>query len=127
MALDARRREDAIRAFAVHPGSILGPLARHLSDAEIDAFGARNANGSPVIAPDRDMKTPSQGAATSIRCPTSPMLDGMGGVYCVNSNVASSLPEGAMSQPGVVPWAIDPETAERLWATSIRMTGTDLE
>lgn len=118
VALDARGEADGVRAFAVHPGSVLGPLARHLTNAEIDAFGARNADGSSVIAPDRDMKTPQQGAATSVWCATSPRLIGLGGVYCENSDIAPMLAERAAGQPGVAPWAIDPVAAEQLWAVS---------
>ncbi len=72
VALDARGFDHGVRAFSVHPGSIFGPLARHLSREEIDTFGAIDENGTPVIDPDRDMKTPQQGAATTIWCATAP-------------------------------------------------------
>lgn len=126
VALDARGEADGIRAFAVHPGSVLGPLAKHLTDAEIDAFGARNADGGPIIAPDRDMKTPRQGAATSIWCATSSDLNGLGGIYCENSDVAPMLPDGTLGQPGVARWAVDPDIAERLWSVSRDLTDVDL-
>jgi NAD(P)-dependent dehydrogenase (short-subunit alcohol dehydrogenase family) len=127
VGLDARGRDEGIRGFSVHPGSILGPLARHLSDVEIDAFGARNADGSAVIAPDRDMKSAAQGAATSVWCATSPDLNGIGGVYCENSNVAPLWLGGSLGQPGVADWAIDPDDAERLWIVSQQMAGSGID
>ena len=126
LALDARGAAQDVRAFSVHPGSVLGPLARHLSDAEIDTFKARDADGRAIIAPDRDMKTPQQGAATSVWCATSAQLGGMGGVYCENSDIAPALPTGVVGQPGVAQWASDPDHAERLWTISRQLTGVDL-
>jgi len=126
LALDGFGEAHGIRAFSVHPGSVLGPLARHLTEEEIDTFGARGADGRPNIDPDRDMKTPQQGAATSVWCATSGRLDGLGGVYCENSDVAPMLTEGAVGKPGVAAWAVDPSSADRLWTVSRQLTGVDL-
>jgi NAD(P)-dependent dehydrogenase (short-subunit alcohol dehydrogenase family) len=120
VAVDARGINHGVRAFSVHPGSILGPLARHLSREEIDSFGAIDNNGQPVIDPDRDMKTQQQGAATTIWCATAPELAGIGGVYCENCDIA---PVERQERFGVRPFAIDPNTAEALWAESVRLTG----
>ncbi|WP_121986420.1 SDR family NAD(P)-dependent oxidoreductase [Brucella intermedia] len=120
VAVDARGSNHGVRAFSVHPGSILGPLARHLSREEIDSFGAIDNNGQPVIDPDRDMKTPQQGAATTIWCATAPELAGIGGVYCENCDIA---PVERQERFGVRPFAIDPNIAEALWAESVRLTG----
>lgn len=118
MALDARGWEHGINAYAVHPGSILSPLARHLTQQEIDAFGAVNPDGSPVIDPAKDMKTIEQGAATIAWCATAPELATGGGVYCEDCDVAPIEREGRF---GVRPEAIDPVTAEALWVESERM------
>lgn len=123
VSLDARGLERSVRAFAVHPGSTLGPLARHLSREETDMFGALNEDGTPVIDPARDMKTPEQGAATAIWCATAAELHGIGGVYCEDCDVA---PVEAEARSGVRPFAIDPDTAEALWSESVRMAGWDL-
>lgn len=127
LELDRLGERHGVRAFSVHPGSVLGPLARHLTDAEIDTFGARDDEGRPVIDPERDMKTQEQGAATSVWCATAPALDGMGGVYCENGDVAPVLPEGLIGQPGVAVYGTDQANAERLWTVSRRLTGLDLE
>ncbi|WP_406165186.1 hypothetical protein [Streptomyces sp. NBC_00996] len=64
-------------------------------------------------------------------CATSPLLDGMGGLYCENSDVAPPMPpaEGRdwtlmnrSWKAGVLPYAIDPEAADRLWELSERLT-----
>lgn len=123
VALDARGLKHDVRAFSVHPGSVLGPLARHLTREEIDTFGAVHADGTPVIDPEQDMKTPEQGAATTIWCATAAELDGMGGVYCEDCDIA---PLEDKARFGVRPFAIDPGTAEALWSESVRMTGFDL-
>ena len=120
VAVDARGINHGVRAFSVHPGSVLGPLARHLSREEIDSFGAIDNNGQPVIDPDRDMKTPQQGAATTIWCATAPELAGIGGVYCENCDIARVERQERF---GVRPFAIDPDIAEALWAESVRLTG----
>jgi hypothetical protein len=108
---------------AVHPGSILGPLARHLTRDEIAAFGALDADGAPVVDPGRDMKTPAEGAATAVWCAIAPVLDGIGGVYREDCDIATVEPEASF---GVRPWAVDPATAGALWTASARATGAHL-
>jgi NAD(P)-dependent dehydrogenase (short-subunit alcohol dehydrogenase family) len=113
-AVEADRRYHArgIRAFAVHPGAILETgLARHYDAEEMEAVVERARRiGS--------FKTVEQGAATTIFCATSPLLDGIGGVYCENCDVAQVKAEG---DDGVRPYAIDPEIAQRLWAWTERI------
>jgi NAD(P)-dependent dehydrogenase (short-subunit alcohol dehydrogenase family) len=122
MALDCRGRGHGIRAFSLHPGQILTDLARHLSAEEIASFGALDEAGRPIIDPGRGMKTVEQGAATSAWCATSPRLDGMGGVYCEDCDIAIVNDED-VGRRGVSPWACDPEAAERLWQLSAAWTG----
>jgi NAD(P)-dependent dehydrogenase (short-subunit alcohol dehydrogenase family) len=107
--VDRRYRDDGVRAFALHPGAILGTdLARHYDADELALVVERARRiGS--------LKTIPQGAATTVWCATSPQLDGMGGVYCENCDIAPVTTEG---DTGVRPYAIDPSTARRLWAWS---------
>jgi NAD(P)-dependent dehydrogenase (short-subunit alcohol dehydrogenase family) len=123
VALDARGADHGIRAYSVHPGSILGPLARHLSREEIEQFGAVHSDGTAVVDPDRDLKNPQQGAATTIWCATSLALEGVGGVYCEDCDIAPVEADGELGGPGVRPFAIDRETAEALWRESARLLG----
>lgn len=123
VALDNRGKEFGVRAFSLHPGSILGPLARHLTRDEIEPFGAIDEAGNPVIDPARDMKSFQQGAATTVWCATSKLLDEVGGVYCEDSDVASLEAERPF---GVRPFAVDPSLAEDLWLASAKITRSDL-
>jgi NAD(P)-dependent dehydrogenase (short-subunit alcohol dehydrogenase family) len=109
--VDRRYRGDEIRAFAVHPGAILDTdLARHYDPEELKTVIERARRiGS--------FKTVEQGAATAIWCATSPLLADLGGVYCENCDVAAIKSEG---DDGVRPYAIDPESAKRLWTWSER-------
>jgi NAD(P)-dependent dehydrogenase (short-subunit alcohol dehydrogenase family) len=125
LGLDRRGAEHGVRAFSLHPGVILTDLARHLSEDEINAFDVYDENGNRRVDPARDLKSPEQGAATSVWAATRPELDGIGGVYCEDCEV--SLPQGeAAGNKGVAPWAMDPDAAERLWALSERLTGVSL-
>ena len=78
-------------------------------------FGAtHDGSCSPKVRAKRigSFKTIEQGAATTIFCATSPRLDGRGGVYCEDADIALVTTEG---DTGVRPYAIDPEIAQRLW------------
>ena len=121
--LDALGQGAGARAFAVHPGGIFTPLQRHLAQEEMVAAGWLDADGNP----DDRFKTPEQGAATSTWAATSPRLDGMGGVYCENCDIAKPTdPDSPTARiEGVDPHAIDPESAARLWAVSAELTGVD--
>jgi hypothetical protein len=69
------------------------------------------------------VKTAEQGGATATWCATSPQLEGIGGVYCEDCDVAEAVPADSTRMGGVRPWAIDPVSADQLWALSERMTG----
>jgi hypothetical protein len=79
------------------------------------------------VAEGAEFKTLEQGAATSVWCATSPRLAGMRGVYCQDVGVAEVLQSDSASGLGVLPRAIDPETAERLWFLSKDLTGVKFE
>jgi hypothetical protein len=118
---DRRGAPAGIRAFSVYPGAIKTPLQRHLDAEETaDRF---DEQGNPLI----HWKTPEQGAATSAWGATSPQLDGMGGVYLENCDVAEVAdPDTEEGQRrGVNQWAIDPQEARRVWKVSADLTGVD--
>ncbi|WP_062381659.1 oxidoreductase [Pseudomonas abietaniphila] len=121
VALDLRGREQGVRAFSLHPGQILTDLGRHLSRDEIAAFDVLDENGQQKIAPELGLKTLEQGAATGLWCATSSALNGQGGVYCEDCNIAT-LNRPETGRKGVAPWAVDAEYAERLWRLSEQWT-----
>jgi NAD(P)-dependent dehydrogenase (short-subunit alcohol dehydrogenase family) len=125
MELDERGKGQGVRAFSLHPGAILTNLGRHTPPEAFKGFGMVDDEGRPVIAPERGVKTVEQGAATQVWCATSPQLDGLGGVYCEDCEVAA-VSDGASDTKGVRPWARDPAAARGLWALSERLTGASL-
>jgi NAD(P)-dependent dehydrogenase (short-subunit alcohol dehydrogenase family) len=119
VGLDKRGQAHGVRAFAVHPGGIMTDLQRFMPDEEKRAMGWVDAEGNvnPLF------KTPSQGAATSVWCATNAQLEGHGGVYCEDCDIAELVPADDASFRGVRAWAVDPDIADGLWALSERMTG----
>ena len=109
-----------VRAFAVHPGSILTPLQRHIPREEQVAQGWMSADGTPA----QGFKTPAQGAATAVWAATSPLLADRGGAYCQDCDIAEPATTDDMLTGGVKPWATDPEAAARLWHLSMELTGS---
>jgi hypothetical protein len=59
-------------------------------------------------------KTVAEGAATTIWCATSAALDGLGGIYCEDCDIAVPVPADHAEPRGVRPWAYDPALAARL-------------
>lgn len=117
LGLDRRGWSLGIRAFSVHPGRISTDLGRFLTPSELAVGG--------------EYKTPEQGAATSVWCATSNQLDEKGGVYCMDCDIAPLMTDFSLEGTGqvltgVLPWAVDPELAERLWRLSEQMTGVGL-
>ncbi|MGW0456051.1 oxidoreductase [Gordonia sputi] len=122
--LDAVAKNEGIRAFSLHPGAIITDLQRDMTVAEQIERGWIDAEGN-VIGP--GFKTPSQGAATGLWAATSPVLESRGGVYCEDCDIAPlASPGGSMDNGGVRGYAIDPESAERLWQVSAQVTGVNI-
>ncbi len=124
--LDKRGQEHGIRAFAVHPGGILTDLLRYMTDEELSAYGISRENGVIKI-PDATkvserFKTIEQGAATTVWCAISAQLNGKGGVYCEDCDIAPMVPADSKLLSGVRPWAVDKAAAESLWILSEKLT-----
>lgn len=116
-----RFAELGITANSVMPGGIMTPLQRHMAREEMIALGWMNEQG--VVR--EGFKTPAQGASTSVWAAIGPELEGVGGLYL--ENLAEAVPfDPADPYQGVMPHALDPESAERLWALSEETTGVKL-
>ncbi|MEU9190780.1 SDR family NAD(P)-dependent oxidoreductase [Streptomyces sp. NPDC048484] len=115
-AVEANERwgDDGITVNALHPGGILTNLSRHM-DPEV--LERRTADRT------KPMKTPQQGAATSVLLAASPLVEGVGGRYFEDCNEAGTArdtqPYQAGSVSGVASYALDPEAATRLWEISL--------
>lgn len=119
--LDGLAAQHGIRAFSVHPGGIVTPLQRHLSMDEQIAMGWFDKDGKASDI----FKSVEAGAATSIWCAVSPLLDGQGGVYCEDCNIAVLWEEGMNRYSGARPHITNRDDAAALWAASEAMTGVN--
>jgi NAD(P)-dependent dehydrogenase (short-subunit alcohol dehydrogenase family) len=130
--LDRRGKNYNVRAYSLHPGSINGTdLAREASLELFQKMGMVDSQGK--IFPDlaAKLKTIPQGAATTVWCATSAMLNDVGGVYCENCDIAEldlgnnivKRYDDPSTQRGVQPYSVDNENARRLWRLSEEWTG----
>lgn len=114
--LDRRVCDRGVRATALHPGGIVTELGRHLTDESITALlenrGAREL----------EWKSVPQGAATSVWAGVVADADAVGGRYCEDCAVAPIIDDSDAS-PGVMRYAVDPDTAAALWTLSEEMVG----
>jgi NAD(P)-dependent dehydrogenase (short-subunit alcohol dehydrogenase family) len=114
VGVTARWAGDGITSNALMPGGIATNLQRHMDPGYIDR--ARESGFR--------LKTPEQGAATSVLLATSPELEGVGGRYyedCAEAQVVER--RGAIGTGGVAPYALDADNADRLWELSERLLG----
>jgi len=129
--LDHRGKAFGVRAFALHPGSVIGTdLGRVAPIALFQQMGTHDEHGElkPEVA--AKLKNVAQGAATSVWCATSPQLEGTGGVYCEDCDIAE-LDNGQIehqydtpaSLRGVKPYSVSAANAQRLWSLTEEMTG----
>ena len=131
--LDRQWSGDGIRGYSLHPGGIVSTnLGPSFSVEDWRAMGLLDENDQPIIDPANDMKTPQQGAATQVFAATSPLLAEIGGVYLADNDIAPleadarpvtvDLGSGPLeTTPGVTGYAVDPESAERLWELSEKL------
>ena len=124
--LDRRGAAHGVRAFSLHPGAILTPLVRHLDLDDLRRVGALDDAGEVNPPPQSGFKNVAQGAATAVWCATSARLEGLGGVYCEDCDIAALVADDSMG-PGVRRWASDPAQARRLWTLSEQMTGVSFD
>lgn len=112
-----------MHAYSLHPGAIgETELAR---EAPLELFvqlGLYDTEGNILPEVAAALKTIPQGAATTIWCATSPLLNNLGGVYCEDTNIAA-LTNDVTRQSGVMPYSLNEAYAKRLWSLSEQMTG----
>lgn len=130
LELDSRAQKFGIRAYSLHPGSIGGTeLGREAPLELFQKMGFCDADGNifPEVA--ANLKTIPQGAATTVWCATSPLLESIGGVYCEDVEVAELLDDSAAAgaSSGVRLYSLDKSNVARLWEASEEMTGVSFK
>ncbi|WP_165068790.1 SDR family NAD(P)-dependent oxidoreductase [Marisediminicola senii] len=111
-ALEATRRwaDDGIAATAVMPGGIWTGLQRWWDPAVLADMKRQYVEG---------VKTVEQGAATTVFAATRAALGPGAPAYWEDCRPAQVVPRITDGLHGVVPHAVDPEAAERLWEHSL--------
>ena len=111
VALERRLGAHGVHGYAVHPGMIATKLGRHLDQSDYEELKARAkrspAGGLPAY------KSIEEGAATTLYAATSPELEGRGGFYLADTAISDEA----------MPYALDPDAAERLWSLSEELIG----
>ncbi|WP_399895147.1 SDR family NAD(P)-dependent oxidoreductase [Streptomyces sp. BBFR51] len=116
-AVEATRRwaRDGIVANAVNPGGVATGLQRNFTARQRASLHAAEAAGVFTY------KTVGQGAAITLVAAVAPEFAHSGGHYLDDAQEAYTVPNDAdlaRHPHGVKEWALDPVTAERLWAVS---------
>lgn len=73
------------------------------------------------------VKTPEQGAATTVWAAIGKQWEGCGGKYLEDCSVSEPVQAGVISPiaPGYAPHAYDVEAAKQLWDLSAKLVGHD--
>jgi NAD(P)-dependent dehydrogenase (short-subunit alcohol dehydrogenase family) len=111
LELDRRLGDRGVHAYAVHPGMIHTELGRYMTRDDMTDLIERAKRGPSGGMP--KAKSVEQGAATSVWAATAPELDEHGGTYLADCQVTDEH----------APWALDPESAARLWTLSEQLVG----
>ncbi len=121
-AVEATRRwaADGIVANAVNPGGVATGLQRDFTQKQKEYLADAEAAGVFVY------KTVEQGAATTLVAAVAPEFAHTGGHYLTDGREAHTVPNDADlfdNGDGVKQWAIDPDTAQKLWTVSLELIG----
>lgn len=113
--LDRRYNSRNLRALSVHPGGIITPLGRYLEST-------KHFEEDPDIS--KTLKSPAQGAATTVWAAVAKELEDHGGVYLDEVAEAEPAPPGTLFYlGGYDERAFDPAAEKKLWAESLKMLG----
>ncbi|MCV9926243.1 SDR family NAD(P)-dependent oxidoreductase [Flavobacterium sp. LS1R49] len=127
--LDNRAKAYNIRVYSLHPGSIAGTeLGREASLELFQKMGFLDVDGNMIPEVAARLKSIPQGAATTVWCATSSLLDHIGGVYCEDGDIAPlANGEDSVGSYGVELYSLDETNAKRLWDLSEQMTGMSFQ
>ncbi len=125
---DRRFADSGVRAFAVHPGTIVTELGRHLTPDDIATLTGRSTDDDPAAdSRPRGLlrwKSVEAGAATTAWAATSSSLDGIGGRYLEDCGIGEP-DDDPDAERGHRSYATDPERAAALWSLSEKLVGLD--
>ncbi|KAA8566954.1 hypothetical protein MFRU_007g01190 [Monilinia fructicola] len=110
-----------LHATSLTPGAMQSGIQRHLNPKEVADYAATERVK-------KTMKSLEQGAATTVLASIGKELEGNGGVYLENCEVAGLYPsdreyDHIPDVPGYAKHAFDEEKEHKLWLDSLRMVG----
>ncbi|KAF5010032.1 hypothetical protein FDECE_3786 [Fusarium decemcellulare] len=106
-----------LHAWSVQPGPTGTGLYKHMSEAEVAA-----SQSDPSLA--KIFKTVEQGAATTVWAATAKALEGQGGKYLEDCQIAKPWDSAAGPwAPGYGLWTYDEEKEAKLWDKSLELVG----
>ena len=115
VGMEQRFGDRGVHALAVHPGVIMTELSRHMDQSDLEMLMAQGEDRGLQI------KTTEQGSATSVWAATAPALEGRGGLYLEDCQIAEAAVPGG--DGGVEAYAVDPALADQLWDLSEELVG----
>ena len=122
VGLENRLADEGIHSYALHPGGIHTNLGRHMSEQDMaDLVERIRKNAEASGQEPQPFKSIPQGAATTCWAATAPELEGAGGLYLEDCHIADQDDTDPMG--GVRSYALDRDTADRLWALSEDLVG----
>lgn len=114
--LERRYGSRGVHAFAVQPGGV--PSSGLMDHLPAEAKAAVEANEDLV----HQFKSLEQGAATTVLAALAKDLEGKGGLYLEDCQVAAPWdPASGPWAPGYASWAYDGEKAKKLWEVSTKL------
>jgi hypothetical protein len=125
-----RGKADGVRAFSFHPGTILDTgLAAHVSSEELRAAGVIKENAKPIRNPARNLKAVEQGVRDepTARRNGRSLLRERGHPHSrLRWPATGRTLRDSLLHEGLMPYAVDPKSAERLWVPSEQFVGLNL-
>lgn len=114
--LERRYGSKGVHAWSVHPGLIMTGLVKHVPDEMLEAWAQ-----SPDVG--KVVKSVEQGAATTVWAAVAKDLEGKGGKYLENCQVAKPVQKEDFQEwdPGYLPYAYDQEKETLLWEKSVEL------
>ncbi len=122
--LDRRLQGRGITAASIKPGVIPTELSRDVAPEDLSWFQENVVKALEAAGAALHYKNIPQGAATTVWAAFIADAEEIGGKYCEDCHVSPVIPSEVPSLgEGVFSYAVDPETAQRLWKKSEELVG----
>jgi len=121
MANEIERRygPKGLHGLSLHPGGIWSGLQIHMGEEMIAQY-------KQVEAVNKYMKSPAQGAATTVVAAISKDLEGKGGIYLEDCQQSMPVNKGySVLDGGYEKHAFDAESEGKLWVESLKLVGSE--